>query len=55
MSRSLRTKASRAVGAFGTPLLYAAAAVVLGLALPRIEARLLPDLVGAAYGRCCSA
>jgi uncharacterized membrane protein len=42
--RSFRTTSSRALGAFGTPLLYASAAVVLGMALPRIEARFLPDL-----------
>ncbi len=39
-----RTTASLGMGAFGTPLLYAAAAVVLGMAVPRLEARFLPDL-----------
>ena len=36
--------ASRAIGGFATPLLYASAAVVLGMAVPRIEARFFPDL-----------
>jgi uncharacterized membrane protein len=36
--------ARRAAGAFGIPLLYASVAVVLGMALPRLEARFLPDL-----------
>ena len=44
MSRPLRTKLRRSIGAFSTPLLYAAAAVVLGMAVPRLEARFLPDL-----------
>jgi uncharacterized membrane protein len=44
MSRPLRTTASRAIGGFTTPLLYASAAVVLGMAVPRIEARFLPEL-----------
>jgi uncharacterized membrane protein len=38
------TKASRFRGTIGTPLLYAAAAVVLGLVLPRFERAFLPDL-----------
>jgi uncharacterized membrane protein len=37
-------KASRFRSAIGIPLLYAAGAVVLGLALPRFEAAFLPDL-----------
>jgi uncharacterized membrane protein len=37
-------KASRFRGAVGTPLLYAAGAVVLGMALPRFEAAFLPGL-----------
>ena len=37
-------KASQLRGAVGTPLLYAGGAVVLGMALPRFEAALLPDL-----------
>ncbi len=44
MGQSVRMRARGTLGAFGTPLLYAAAAVVLGMALPRIEARFLPDL-----------
>jgi uncharacterized membrane protein len=36
--------ASRFPGTVGTPLLYAAGAVVLGMALPRYEAAFLPDL-----------
>jgi uncharacterized membrane protein len=44
MSWSLRKRGSEALGAFGTPLLYAAAAVVLGMAVPRLEARFFPDL-----------
>lgn len=39
------TKAKQLRGAIGTPLVYAAGAVVLGLALPRLEAAFLPDLV----------
>jgi uncharacterized membrane protein len=38
------TQAARFRGAVGTPLLYAAGAVVLGMALPRFEAAFLPDL-----------
>jgi uncharacterized membrane protein len=37
------SKASRLLGAVGTPLLYAAGAVVIGMALPRFEAAFLPD------------
>jgi len=37
-------RASRALGAFGVPLLYAAGAVLLGLTVPRLEARYLPEL-----------
>jgi len=33
----------RYLGAFGTPLLYAAAAVVLGVTVPRLEAYFLPN------------
>jgi uncharacterized membrane protein len=50
-NRFVSATTRQATGAFGTPLLYAAAAVVLGLFLPRLEARFLPDLsaaVGAA-------
>jgi uncharacterized membrane protein len=51
MSGSGRTRAKRAAGPLATPLLYAAGAVVLGMVVPRLEARFLPDLttgVGAA-------
>jgi uncharacterized membrane protein len=37
-------RAKPLVDAIGTPLLYAIAAVALGLALPRLEAAFLPDL-----------
>jgi uncharacterized membrane protein len=37
-------KAGRFRGAIGTPLLYAAGAVVLGMALPRYEAAFFPDV-----------
>lgn len=40
----MRGPASRILGAFGVPLAYAVGAVVLGLAVPRLEARYLPDL-----------
>jgi uncharacterized membrane protein len=36
--------ARRVLGAVGVPFLYAAAAVALGMFLPRLEARFLPDL-----------
>ena len=42
---TLGAKASQLRGAVGTPLLYAAGAVALGMALPRFEAAFLPDLV----------
>ena len=38
-------RVSKLRGAIGTPLLYSVAAVVLGMALPRLETALLPDLV----------
>jgi uncharacterized membrane protein len=41
---SVGAKAIRFLGEVGTPLLYAAGAVVLGMALPRFEAAFLPDL-----------
>jgi uncharacterized membrane protein len=41
---TFETRAGRAVGSFGVPLAYAAGAVVLGIAVPRLEARFLPDL-----------
>ncbi len=37
-------KPNQHLGAIGTPLLYAAGAVVLGMALPRYEAAFFPDL-----------
>jgi uncharacterized membrane protein len=37
-------KARRFLDAVGTPLLYAVVAVVLGMALPRLEAAFLPDV-----------
>ncbi len=42
------TKAARFLGAVGTPLLYAVGAVVLGLAVPRLEAAFLPGLTAPA-------
>jgi uncharacterized membrane protein len=41
---TVSSKVSRFLGAVGTPLVYAVAAVVLGLGLPRLEAAFLPDL-----------
>lgn len=40
-----RARVRRVRDAVGTPLAYAAAAVALGMALPRLEAALVPDLV----------
>jgi len=45
IGKTLDARASRALGAFGTPLLYSGAAVALGMLVPRIEARFFPDLV----------
>ncbi|HXK11347.1 MAG TPA: DUF2254 domain-containing protein [Vicinamibacteria bacterium] len=42
--RTSHARLNRALGAVGTPLLYAAGAVVLGLSVPRLEARFLPGL-----------
>jgi uncharacterized membrane protein len=39
---------SRSLGAVGTPLLYAVGAVLLGLTVPRFEARFLPELTSGA-------
>jgi uncharacterized membrane protein len=44
IGRTYTSKASRALGAFGTPLLYAVGSVVLGLTVPRIEAHFFPGL-----------
>jgi uncharacterized membrane protein len=44
IGRTFDARASRAVGAFGTPLLYAAGAVVLGMSVPRLEAHFVPGL-----------
>ena len=41
---SVGAKAKSHLGAVGTPLLYAAGAVALGMALPRYEAAFFPDL-----------
>jgi uncharacterized membrane protein len=38
------SRVGRAVGAFGIPFVYAASAVVLGMAVPRLEAHFLPGL-----------
>jgi uncharacterized membrane protein len=45
IGRTFGARASRALGAVGTPLLYAAGALALGMAVPRLEAAFLPDLV----------
>ena len=44
MGGTFDARASRALGSFGTPLLYAVGAIVLGMAVPRLEARYLPGL-----------
>jgi uncharacterized membrane protein len=44
IGRRFGTRAGRALTMLGTPLLYAAGAVVLGLTLPRLETRFLPGL-----------
>ena len=42
--KTIGAKASQFRGTVGTPLLYAAGAVALGMGLPRLEAAFLPDL-----------
>jgi len=44
MGRTFDARAKRALGSFGTPLLYAVGAIVLAMAVPRLEARYLPEL-----------
>jgi uncharacterized membrane protein len=41
-------RAKRALGSFGTPLLYAVGAIVLAMTVPRLEARYLPELTSGA-------
>lgn len=41
---ALHTGARRLTDAVGTPLLYTAGALALGIVLPRVEAAFLPDL-----------
>jgi uncharacterized membrane protein len=48
MGRRFDARAKRALGSFGTPLLYAAGAIVLAMVVPRLEARYLPDLTSGA-------
>jgi uncharacterized membrane protein len=48
MDGTFDARTSRALGSFGTPLLYAAGAIVLGMAVPRLEARYLPGLTSGA-------
>lgn len=48
MGGTLDARTSRALGSFGTPLLYAVGAIVLGMAVPRLEARYLPELTSGA-------
>jgi uncharacterized membrane protein len=44
MRATFDARTSRALGSFGTPLLYAVGAIVLAMAVPRLEARYLPEL-----------
>ncbi len=48
MGGTFDARTSRALGSFGTPLLYALGAMVLAMAVPRLEARYLPDLTSGA-------
>jgi uncharacterized membrane protein len=48
MGGTFDARTSRALGAFGTPLLYAVGAIVLGMSVPRLEARYLPGLTSGA-------
>jgi uncharacterized membrane protein len=48
MAKTFERSASRALGSFGIPLLYAVGAIVLGMVLPRVEARYLPGLTSGA-------
>jgi uncharacterized membrane protein len=48
VSATFDERAGRALGTIGTPLLYAVGAVVLAMAVPRLEARYLPGLTSGA-------
>jgi uncharacterized membrane protein len=48
MGGTFDARTSRALGSFGTPLLYAVGAIVLAMAVPRLEARYLPGLTSEA-------
>ncbi|HEY7699950.1 MAG TPA: DUF2254 family protein, partial [Vicinamibacteria bacterium] len=48
MAGKFDARARRALGSFGTPLLYAVGAIVLAMAFPRLEARFLPGLTSEA-------
>jgi uncharacterized membrane protein len=48
MGGTFDARTSRALGSFGTPLLYAVGAIFLGMAVPRLEARYLPGLTSGA-------
>ncbi len=44
IGRAFGAKAGRALGAVGVPLVYAVGSILLGLTVPRLEARFLPGL-----------
>lgn len=48
MAATFDERASRTLGSFGVPLLYALGAIALGMVLPRLEARYLPGLTSGA-------
>ncbi|MGH9391740.1 MAG: DUF2254 domain-containing protein [Vicinamibacteria bacterium] len=48
MTWTFEARAQRALGSFGIPLVYAVGAIVLGIFLPRLEARYLPELTSGA-------
>lgn len=48
MGGTFDARRSRALGSFGTPLLYAVGAILLAMAVPRLEARYLPGLTSGA-------
>jgi uncharacterized membrane protein len=48
MGSTFDARTRRALGSFGTPLLYAVGAIVLAMTVPRLEARFLPGLTSGA-------
>ncbi len=48
MGGTFDARTTRALGSFGTPLLYTAGAIVLAMAIPRLEGRYLPELTSEA-------